>query len=97
VLGDNAYHGTAAVNYLGTGQMRMGATVYIADVNADNVDGILADYTQAYPPRNATRLLSQAGIHWKRDDPLKRLPTYDAPDECSLKDEGSLPVTSYRG
>jgi hypothetical protein len=91
VLGDNAYHGTAAVNYLGTGQMRMGATVYIADVNADNVDGILADYTQAYPPRSATRLLSQAGIHWKRDDPSKRLPTYDALDECSLKVNGACP------
>jgi hypothetical protein len=91
VIGDNAYHGTAAVNYVGTGQMRMGATVYIADVNAGNVDGILADYTQAYPPRNATRLLSRAGIHWKRDDPSKRLPTFGAPDECSLKGEGSCP------
>lgn len=92
VVGDNAYHGTAAANYLGMGQMQMAATVCIADVNADNVNGILADYTQAYPPKNATMLLSKAGLHWKRDDPSKRLPTYDTLDECSLKGKGLCPL-----
>ena len=30
----------------------MAATIYIADVNEQNVDSIMSDYTQAYPPQD---------------------------------------------
>jgi hypothetical protein len=48
--------------------------VYIADINEFNVEAIMEDYTQAYPPQNRDLLLSWAGMHWKKDDPSVSLP-----------------------
>jgi hypothetical protein len=49
--------------------------VYIADVNDDNVDNILNEYTQAYPPSDdRDLLLGWAGRHWKKGDPSVTLP-----------------------
>jgi len=64
VLGDDTFHGTAEVDYLQNQEFRMAATIYIADVNEDNVDAIMKDYTQFYPPKDPAWLLSQAGAHW---------------------------------
>ena len=54
--------------------MRLAATIYIADVTEENVDNILKQYTQAYPPDDRDLLLSWAGRHWKADDPSVTLP-----------------------
>lgn len=76
MVGDLAYHATAAVNYLENKEMRMAATVYIADLNDANAQSIVDDFTQAYPPRgDVDFLLSQAGAHWHPTDKSKRLPT----------------------
>ena len=75
LIGDDAYHGTSAVDYRLSKEMRMAATVYIADIQKDNIDSIMADYTQNYPPpRRKDLLLGMAGIHWKRKDPYVSLP-----------------------
>ena len=75
LIGDDAYHGTSAVDYSSHKEMRMAATVYIADIQEDNIDSIMADYTQNYPPpRRKDLLLRMAGTHWKRNDPFVRLP-----------------------
>jgi hypothetical protein len=74
LMGDDAYHGTSAVDYRVQKQMRMAATVYIADIGEDNIDAILKDYTQRYPPRDPEILLGMAGSHWRSDDPSTRLP-----------------------
>ena len=71
MVGDNAIHATAAIDYTSTGEMRMAATVYIADVHPGNVGSILSDYTQAYPPKDAKLLLKDAGKHWGKG----KLPT----------------------
>jgi hypothetical protein len=81
LIGDDAYHGTAAVDYRDAGEMRMAATVYIADVNPGNVDAILEEYTQKYPPKDVDMLLSKAGSHWQANDPSKRLPQPKEEDE----------------
>jgi hypothetical protein len=81
LIGDDAMHGTGAVDYRDAGEMRMAATVYIADVNPGNVDQILKDYTQEYPPNDAVMLLSKAGSHWKAGDSSKRLPRPKKEDE----------------
>ena len=39
-------HATSAVDYRLTKEMRMAATVYVADISEDNIDAILSDYTQ---------------------------------------------------
>jgi hypothetical protein len=44
------------------------------DVNEANVNEIMAQYTQAYPPNDRELLLSWAGTHWKKDDPSVKLP-----------------------
>ena len=72
MMGDDAYHASSANDY--TRDMRMAATIYIADVNEVNVDNIMADYTQAFPPRDRDLLLSWAGAHWKPNDPDVHLP-----------------------
>ena len=76
LVGDDACHGTAAVAY--HNEMRMAATVYIADIDADNIHAILSDfvtYPQAYPPPGQPEiLLKSAGKHWDRNDASKKLP-----------------------
>lgn len=76
MVGDSVAHATSACDYLAQGEMRMAATVYIADVDAENVEQIAAYFTQKYPPQDDFQhLLDRAGSHWKLDDPTKRLPT----------------------
>ena len=75
MMGDHAYHATSAVDYRSSKEMRMAATVYVADIGEDNIDAIMADYTQNYPPKDQPDiLLNMAGAHWRRDDPSYRLP-----------------------
>ena len=63
-MGDDAFHATSAVDYRRNKEMRMAATVYVADLNERNVENIMDHYTQAYPPRDRGLLLSWAGKHW---------------------------------
>lgn len=74
MMGDGAVHATSAVDYRRHHEMRLAATIYIADVNEKNADSILKEYTQAYPPDDRELLLSWAGRHWKKTDPTVRLP-----------------------
>jgi hypothetical protein len=46
MVGDMASHATSPVDYRMNKEFRMAATVYVADVNANNVDGCLREYTQ---------------------------------------------------
>ena len=79
MMGDGAHHSTSSVDYRVSKQMRMAATIYIADINKDNLDAILAE-TQNYPPRDNPGLLwSMAGRDWKRDDPTVKLPKPSTP------------------
>jgi hypothetical protein len=74
MMGDDANHATSAVDYHARKEMRMAATIYVADINEANVDAILEE-TQNYPPKGRPDiLLSMAGKHWSRDDPSVRLP-----------------------
>ena len=74
LLGDDAYHATSAVDYSNSKEMRMAATVYIADIREDNVREILADYTQNYPPPDRQILLDMAGVHWMYKNSDAQLP-----------------------
>ena len=75
MVGDWAFHATSATNYRSQRQMRLAASVYIADVNEDNIKSIMSEYTQQYPPRDKPEvLLNMAGTHWKKDDPNMKLP-----------------------
>lgn len=71
LLGDNAIHSTSSIDYTPSSKFRMAATVYVADVNRDNVDNILLDYTQAYPPKDPILLLKEAGKHWQKGKAAK--------------------------
>ena len=74
MMGDGAVHATSACDYRNTKQMRMAATVYIADVNDDNIDNVMNHYTQAYPPPDEALLRSWIGRHWRQGDPTRSLP-----------------------
>ena len=43
-------HATSAVDYRRNKEMRMAATVCVADLNERNVENIMDHYTQAIPP-----------------------------------------------
>ena len=89
MLGDDAYHGTSAIDYTGTGKMRMMATVYLADINEDNVDAIMNAYTQEYPPASRSRLLAQRGEHWRKPNRLPRsVPVDDGQKSSMVCEEG---------
>jgi hypothetical protein len=76
LVGDDCYHATNAVDY--HGEMRMMATVYLADVDDDNIHAIMSKfvtYPRHYPPpAQPELLLQQAGRHWNRDDASSKLP-----------------------
>jgi hypothetical protein len=75
MLGDAAIHATSACDYWRKRDMRMAATIYIADVNDTNAASVIKLYTQAYPPRDDIELLkSWAGLHWRKGDPSRKLP-----------------------
>jgi SET domain len=75
LMGDDAIHATSACDYRRNREMRLAATVYVADVNDLNADSIMRHYTQAYPPNNDIDLLkSWKGRHWKRGDRTRKLP-----------------------
>jgi hypothetical protein len=85
MMGDKAFHATSACDYRRNKEMRLAATVYIADVNDQNYESILDHYTQAYPPNDdVDLLLSWKGRHWKKDDPSRKLPT-PSPDHILLQ------------
>ena len=73
MIGDEARHRTASVDY-DSGAMRIAATVYLADINEDNVDEIIeSSYTQVYPPRaDREYLLARRGQHWGNDQQLPK-------------------------
>ena len=71
MIGDEARHRTASVNY-DSGAMRIAATVYLADINEDNVDEIIDRYTQVYPPADREYLLDPREDHWGNDKQLPK-------------------------
>jgi hypothetical protein len=73
-MGDDAVHATSACDYRNSKEMRMAATVYVADVNELNAEDIVRHFTQAYPPRDIDLLKSWTGRHWKRGDHSRLLP-----------------------
>jgi hypothetical protein len=95
MLGDNCVHATSAVDYRSLQEMRIAATVYIADIGPGNVERIMTEYTQRYPPRNDTRfLLSLAASHWKRDDANIRLPRRMNSEEQTVTTDAAMTNTS---
>jgi hypothetical protein len=74
-LGDDAHHASSATDYRLSKEVRMAATVYIADIDEGNIRQIMADYTQKYPPSDRPDLLlGMAGTHWNAKDPDTKLP-----------------------
>jgi SET domain len=85
MMGDDAMHASSATDYRTNKEMRLAATIYLAEVTEENADYIMQQYTQAFPPQERDLLLSWAGRHWKRDDPTKKLPD-PAPHHILVKD-----------
>lgn len=82
LVGDGVYHRTANADYRADKEVRIAATIYMADVNSQNVKQIMKDYTQHYPPRDSEMLLSKAASHWNASDVRSRLPRLQ---ECDVE------------
>lgn len=61
MIGDDVYHATSECDYRSKpGTMRFAATIYIADINADNTETIaLSTLTQAFPPPDGNWVFAQ--------------------------------------
>ncbi len=66
IVGDDAYHGTAACDYTnGNTGIRVSASIYIADVNMENIEEIVSDTTTIFPvPFDRDWVLASKGRHW---------------------------------
>jgi hypothetical protein len=73
VVGDDAFHGTAACDYLNgtkTG-IRVSATIYIADVNEENLEEIMSDDTSIFPvPMYQEWYMASKARHWGGENRL---------------------------
>lgn len=85
--GDDATHATSAIDYMN--EFRLALSVYVADMNEDNVESIADAVTQLYPPRDPDLFLSWAGMHWDPNDPAKKLPP-PGPDHILLRECSSI-------
>ena len=61
LIGDDVHHATSECDYRDKpGTMRFAATIYIADINADNTETIaLSTLTQAFPPPDGNWVYAQ--------------------------------------
>ena len=82
LIGDNALHATATASY--GNNIRLMATVFLADVNEANVNYM--EYSQPYPPNNPSDRLRDAGEHWKPDG-SSRLPRTSDLNETGSQEE----------
>ena len=71
-------HRTSAVDYRDTpGQMRMAATIYCGDINEENVEQFMKEYTPHVPELTEDELLEKRGLHWGNGARLPRTNEYD--------------------
>ena len=77
VVGDDAYHGTAACDYRKDPSLqgiRISASIYIADVNQDNLAEIMSDDTTIFPvPEHEEWYWASQARHWSRNVPSRSL------------------------
>mmetsp|Transcript_3063 Transcript_3063/g.4218 ORF Transcript_3063/g.4218 Transcript_3063/m.4218 type:complete len:420 (-) Transcript_3063:156-1415(-) len=82
LIGDDALHATAKAEY--EEDIRLMATVFMADVNESNVHRM--EYSQPYPPDDPVTRLAEAGNHWNSNGSGK-LPRNSFIDRKSGEDD----------
>jgi len=83
LIGDGALHATASTHY--SSGFRLMATIFLADVNQDNIDYM--EYSQPYPPDDPSERLRNAGEHWKPDGSTslpRNIHSKDSPSDGQL-------------
>ena len=89
--GDDAVHATSFVDYMK--EFRLSLSIYITDLNEENLAETADALTNAYPPKKDMDLFrSMAGTHWNSKDPSVKLPK-PSPDHMLLK--GDKPVVGH--
>ena len=68
LVGDTTWHGTRDCDFTLTQEMRVMLSIYIADLQEDNVEIISEDRTAIFPvPGVVDWLWAQRGRHWRKD------------------------------
>merc|ERR1712232_638801 len=68
MVGHDTMHGTNACNYRRQKDVRIAATIYMADINEENAQIIADDATSIFPlPGDVEWTMAQRGRHWSRD------------------------------
>ena len=92
-VGDYTAHATAECDYRHpdtAGKMRMALSIYLADINEDNVESIIRHYTDPFPPQDPAYLLNHRGRHWKKDGSAKLPTTWPGQDPEKEEETMSL-------
>lgn len=77
MIGDKSHHETNAVDYRYNREMRLTASIYVADINNQNIRTIAQDSMIDYLGYDPKLLLTWAGRHWSSTDSFKKLPKSD--------------------
>ena len=82
LVGDKALHGTRECNHRSEGNIRMVMSIYLADIDEDNIQQVSTDDTAIFPiPGEDEWLWAQKGRHWRKD-------------MCMLPDRGRQPFAA---
>jgi len=70
LVGDMALHGTRECDHRAKREVRITATIYLADPTLDNLSTLAGDTTSIFPPMEEVGeewIWSQRGRHWRKD------------------------------
>lgn len=65
-VGDGTNHAAGDCDYSESGEVRLMASLYIADVTDNNVENLIQHYTDPFPPADTEFLLNWKGLHWNK-------------------------------
>lgn len=94
LVGDGTRHGTRECDHRAKRGVRITCSIYLADLNKNNLPVVAGDTTSMFPPEGEVNWIwSQRGRHWHKDGgrsletDLGRTPfaVEDALDECDKK------------
>lgn len=74
-VGDNTKQTIGDIDYKVSSKVVILATLYVADINEENIENLLKDFTDPFPPKDRDYFLERRGIHWKKDGSVQ-LPRY---------------------
>jgi hypothetical protein len=66
-IGDYTRHTTGNFDYQDSDPIIVLATIYVAQISEENVESILLDFSDPFPPKDGEYFLKMKGRHWNNE------------------------------